>query len=139
MSSSTKDAEAAWKVIEYFGSEEVLKGYLEGGYSLPISKHMNEVVDKSKVGRMADFAQKEYEAVYPSMPDVAPQGENYRDALWNACLPDGPDIDQTLETLNRTYNEALERALSLGQEKRVIIENYNPLKPNEGKVLYLDK
>lgn len=139
MSASTKNPEAAWKVIEYFGSEEVLKGYLEGGYTLPMSPYMESVVDKSKIGRMADFSGATYEAVYPVAPSVTPEGETYRDALWNACLPGGPDIDETIETLNKNYNEALDQAVSMGKVKRLVIKDYDPVNPNSGTMEYLDK
>ena len=55
MSSKTENKEAAMKVIEYFGSENFLKGYLEGGYSLPISNYMDKIVDKSKTGKISRF------------------------------------------------------------------------------------
>ncbi|MGL5435216.1 MAG: ABC transporter substrate-binding protein [Lachnospiraceae bacterium] len=139
MSSITKHPGEAWEVISYFGSEAILKGYLEGGYTLPMSDYMNRVVDTSKIGRMADFAGADYEAVYPVMPTVTPEGESFRDALWNACLPEGPDIDQTIETLNKTYNEALDSAVAMGKTKRLVIKNYNPLHPNEGTAEYLEE
>lgn len=139
MSAITEHPDEAWEVISYFGSEEVLKGYLEGGYTLPLSTYMNEVVDTSKIGRMADFAGADYEAVYPAAPAVTPEGENFRDALWNACLPDGPGIDETIETLNKTYNEALDQAVAMGKTKRLVIKDYDPLKPNQGTPEYLDQ
>ena len=139
MTAATKNPEAAWKVIEYFGSEEVLKGYLEGGYTLPMSPYMEGIVDKEKVGRMADFAGATYEAVYPTIPNVTPEGEHYRDALWGASLPGGPDIDKTIETLNKTYNEALDQAISIGKVKRLVIQDYNPMNPGSGTIEYLDK
>ncbi|MGB8452189.1 MAG: extracellular solute-binding protein [Anaerocolumna sp.] len=137
MSGQTKNADAAWKVIEYFGSEEFLKGYIENGYCLPISKYMDSVVDKTKLGRLADFSLEDYEAVYPKMPTVTPAGATYRDALWNACLPDGNDIDETIDTMNKTYNEALDNDVKAGKIKRLVIKDFNPLKPNEGTVEYL--
>lgn len=139
MSAFTEHPEEAWEVIEYFGSEEVLKGYFEGGYSLPISKYMDERIDKSKIGRMADFTGVDYEAVLPVAPTVTPEGENFRDALWNACLADGPDIDQTIATLNKTYNEALDKEVKMGKTKRLVIKDYDPLHPNDGTMEYLDK
>lgn len=139
MSAITKHPDEAWEVISYFGSEEILKGYLEGGYTLPMSDYMNSVVDMSKIGRMADFAGADYEAVYPAMPKVTPEGETYRDALWNACLPDGPDIDQTIEKLNKTYNEALDSDVAIGKVKRLVIKDYNPLEPHLGTAEYLDQ
>lgn len=136
MSSQTKDKKASWQVIEYFGSEKFLKGYLEGGYSLPISNYMNSIVDKSKTGRLADFALKEYESVYPMKPEVTPEGKNYADALWSACLSGGPDIDKTIAELNKTYNEALDKAVKIGKVKRVVIKDFDPLHPSKGKIEY---
>lgn len=139
MSAYTKNPQEAWEVIEFFGSEEVLKGYFEGGYSLPISNYMDEKMDKSKIGRMADFTGADYEAVLPVAPVVTPEGETYRDALWNACLPDGPSIDETIEKLNTSYNEALDKEVKMGKTKRLVIKDYDPLHPNDGTVEYLEQ
>ncbi len=137
LSSQAKDVEKAIGVIEYFGSEDFLKGYLEGGYSLPISSYMESRIDTSKVGRLADFSLQDYEDVYPTVPAVTPEGPNYQDALWSACLSDGPDIDETIATLNKIYNEALDKAVSIGKVKRLVIEGYDPLHPSQGTCTYL--
>lgn len=139
MSGNTEHPEEAWKVIEYFGSEEVLKGYLEAGYTLPLSGYMDSKIDKSKIGRMADFSGADYEAVYPVFPAVTPEGETYRDALWNACLPEGPSIDETIANLNKTYNTALDQEVSMGKTKRLVISDYDSMHPNDGTPQYLDK
>lgn len=139
MSGNTEHPEEAWKVIEYFGSEEVLKGYLEAGYTLPLSGYMDSKIDKSKIGRMADFSGADYEAVYPVFPAVTPEGETYRDALWNACLPEGPSIDETIANLNKTYNAALDQEVSMGKTKRLVISDYDSMHPNDGTPQYLDK
>lgn len=139
VSAKSKDTKADWEVINYFGSEKFMKGYLEGGYSLPISSYMDKVIDKSKTGRLADFALKDYESVYPLKPEVTPEGKNYADALWAACLADGPDIDKTLDELNKTYNDALDKAVKMGKTKRVVVKDFDPLHPSKGTVEYLDK
>lgn len=139
MSAFTEHPQEAYEVIEYFGSEEVLKGYLENGYSLPISSYMEERIDMSKIGRMADFAGADYEAVLPVAPSVSPEGENYQDALWNACLADGPSIEETIERLNQTYNDALDKEVAMGKTKRLIIKDYDPLNPEAGTAEYLDE
>lgn len=139
MSAKTKDTKAAWEVINYFGSEKFLKGYLEGGYSLPISKHMSSIIDKSKTGRLADFALKSYESVYPQRPQVTPEGKTYADALWGACLSGGPDIDKTIADLNKTYNDALDKEVKMGKTKRVLVINYDPLHPSKGTVVLSSK
>lgn len=139
LSSEAKNVEMAMAVIEYFGSEAFLKGYLEGGYSLPISKFMEGKIDKSLTGRLADFSLQEYEDVYPTFPAVTPEGDTYRDALWNACLSDGPDIDTTIANLNKSYKDALDKAVEMGKVKRLVIENYDPMHPSKGTSTYLDK
>ncbi len=139
MSAFTEHPKEAWEVIEYFGSEDILKGYLEGGYTLPMSKYMDEKIDKTKIGRMADFSGADYEAVLPVAPAVTPEGENFRDALWNACLPEGPGIDETIAKLNKTYNDALDKEAKMGKTKRLIIKDYDPLHPEQGTVEYLEQ
>ncbi len=139
MSAYTEHPEEAWEVIQYFGSEEVLKGYLEGGYTLPLSKYMDEKIDKTKIERMADFSGADYEAVLPVAPSVTPEGENFYDALWNACLPEGASIDDTIATLNQTYNDALDKEVKMGKTKRLVIKDYDPLHPGNGTVEYLDQ
>ncbi len=137
LSSQSKNTEKAIDVLEYFGTEEFLKGYLEGGYTLPISTYMESKIDASKVGRLADFSLKDYEDVYPIVPSVTPEGPSYKDALWSACLSDGPDIDETIATLNDIYNEALDKAISMGKVKRLVIEDFDPLHPSQGTCTYL--
>jgi multiple sugar transport system substrate-binding protein len=139
MSALSEHPQQAWEVIEYFGSEKVLKGYLEGGYTLPMSTYMDGKIDKSKIGRMADFSGADYEAVLPVAPSVTPEGETYRDALWNACLPEGGSIDDVITNLNKTYNDALEKEVKMGKTKRLVIKDYDPLHPSAGTAEDLDK
>lgn len=140
MSADTKNAEAAWDVIAYFSSEEVVKGYLESGFGIAMSDYMAGKVDMEKIGRLADFMETgDNDAIFPPMPAVTPEGEIYADALWNCILPGGPNIDETIATLNQTYNTALDKAVELGKVKRVVVENYDPMNPSEGAVSYLDK
>ena len=60
MLSSAANKDAAWQIIEYFSSEDFLKGYFEGGYSAPLSSYMAGKIDSTKVGRLADFAIQDY-------------------------------------------------------------------------------
>ena len=73
--SSSEHPDEAWKVIQYFQSEEFLKGYLENGYCLPITSYMDEKIDKSKIGRLADFSLLDYESVYPAVPTINLTGD----------------------------------------------------------------
>lgn len=136
--SNSKIKDAAWKVIEFFQSEDFLKGYLESGYCLPITSYMDSVIDKSKIGRLADFSLVDYETVYPEPPAVNISGDSYRITLWN-CVQGYMTIDEAINDLNKRYNEALERDVKSGTVKRLVIKDYNPKNPNGGTPEYLTK
>ncbi len=136
--SSSEHPDAAWKVIQYFQSESFLKGYLEGGYCLPISSHMDGIIDKSKIGRLADFSLLDYESVYPAVPTINLTGDDYRTVLWNAVMG-YVGIDEAIEDLNTRYNEAYEMDIADGSVLRLVIADYNPLQPSAGTAQYLNK
>lgn len=136
--SSSKNKDLAWKVIQYFQSEEFVKGYLENGYCLPISTYMDGVIDKSKIGRLADFSMLEYESVYPQPPTINLTGDDYRTVLWNAVM-DYVDIDDAIDDLNTRYNQALDADVASGATKRLVISDYDPLHPNDGTMTYLEQ
>lgn len=136
--SSSEHPDEAWKVIQYFQSEEVLKGYLENGYCLPITSYMDEKIDKSKIGRLADFSLLDYESVYPAVPTINLTGDDYRTVMWNAIMG-YVDVDDAIEDLNTRYNEAYDADVESGSVKRLVIEDYDPLHPSDGTATYLDK
>lgn len=138
MLSSSKHKDAAWEVIKYFSSEDFLKGYLEGGYCLPISAYMNEKIDASKTGRLADFKLQDYESVYPAVPAVAIQGDDYMTTLWNAIMGN-VSADDAIADLNKRYNEALDNDVSMGKIRRLVIKDFDSMNPNAGTIEYLDK
>ena len=125
-------------MIQFFQSEDFLKGYLENGYCLPISSYMADVIDESKIGRLADFAGLDYESVYPTPPVINLTGDDYRTVLWNAVMG-YVDVDDAIEDLNTRYNEALEADIAAGSTTRLVISDYDPLHPNEGTIEYLSE
>lgn len=136
MLSTSENKGAAWEVINYFSSEEFLKEYFERGYNSPLSNYMAGVVDISKVGRLADFALKEYEDVYPSTPAISLEGDEFKKVLWNAILGN-ISADEAIADLNKRYNAALEKGLKNGSCTRLIIEDYDPMNPSAGTYTYL--
>ena len=136
--SSSEHPDEAWKVIQYFQSEEFLKGYLENGYCLPITSYMDEKIDKSKIGRLADFSLLDYESVSPAVPTINLTGDDYRTVMWNAIMG-YVDVDDAIEDLNTRYNEAYDADIESGSVKRLVIEDYDPLHPSDGTATYLDK
>lgn len=138
MLSSSKHKDAAWEVIQFFSSEDFMKGYLEKGYCLPISGYMKDRIDASKTGRLADFELQDYESVYPAVPAVAIQGDDYIATLWNAIMGN-VSADDAIADLNKRYNEALDNDVSLGKIKRLVIRDFNPMTPNTGTIEYMDQ
>lgn len=136
MLTSAKDKAAAWEVISYFSSEEVLKGYFEGGYSIPLSNYMADKFDASKTGRLADFALKDYEDVFPSTPAVTIEGDDFYKVAQNV-LQGYVSAQEACDDLTTRYNQALERGLQQGSCTRVVIADYDPLHPSAGTVQLL--
>lgn len=137
MFSSSKNKDKAWEVIKFFSSEDFLKGYLEAGLYLPISNYMDGLIDKSKTGRLADFQLTDYESVYPAVPAISLKGDDYGTVLWRAIMGD-ISADEAIADLNKRYNDALENDIKLGKIKRVVIKDFDPLRPNEGTIEYTD-
>ncbi|MBQ8161325.1 MAG: carbohydrate ABC transporter substrate-binding protein [Clostridia bacterium] len=138
MMSSCKNRDAAWEVIRYLQSEDVLKGYMEGGYDLPITSYIDSIIDKSKMGRMADFSLLDYESVYPAVPTINLIGDDYRTVLWNAIMGYA-EIDDAIADLNTRYNQAYDEDVSLGFVQRLVIADYDPLHPSAGTVTWETK
>ena len=136
MMSSCANKDAAWEFISFMQSEEVLKGYLEAGYCLPITEYMDGVIDKSGLGRMADFELLPYESVYPYPPTINLAGDDYRTVLWNAVMS-YVGIDEAIDDLNTRYNAAYDEDIELGFVQRLVISDYDPLHPANGTVTYL--
>ena len=137
MFSSSKNKDKAWEVIKYFSSEEFLKGYLEAGLYLPISSYMDGIIDKTKTGRLADFALTDYESVYPATPAITLEGDPYSVVLWNAIMGN-VSADDAIADLNKRYNDALENDIKIGKVKRIIIKDFDPMHPGEGTVEYTE-
>ncbi len=137
MFSSSKNKDKAWEVIKYFSSEEFLKGYLEAGLYLPISSYMDGIIDKTKTGRLADFALTDYESVYPATPAITLEGDPYSVVLWNAIMGN-VSADDAIADLNKRYNDALENDIKIGKVKRIIIKDFDPMHPSEGTVEYTE-
>ena len=99
---------------------------------------MDEKIDKSKTGRLADFSLLDYESVYPAVPAINLSGDDYRTVLWNAVMG-YVDVDEAIEDLNTRYNDAYDADIASGSIQRLVIEDFDPLHPNDGTVTYLDE
>lgn len=136
--SNCKNPDKAWKVIQFFSSEDFLKGYLNKGYALPYSAEMTKEVDPKQAGRIDDFSMKDYESVYPVAPSVTVEGDDLQKVLWSAVMGER-DVDTAIQDLNTRYNKALESDVASGKVKRLVIKDYDPMHPSKGTPQYLSK
>ena len=97
---------------------------------------MASIIDSSKTGRLADFALKPYETVYPKPPAINLSGDDYRTVFWNT-VQGYIDIDDAIADLNKRYNEALDADVASGSATRLVIKDYDPLHPDQGTPEYL--
>ncbi len=139
MSASCKHPQEAFEVIRWFSSEDFMVEYVENGLALSITQDIMSKVDMSKIGKLQEFLPISYEGVYPMPPAVTPQGKEWKDALWETVIPQGTDIDQTIEEMNKIYNEALDRDVKAGKIKRLVIKDFDPMKPLAGTLEYLSE
>lgn len=98
---------------------------------------MDNVIDKSKVGRLADFALTDYESVYPQVPSITLEGDPYGTVIWRAIMGD-ISADEAIADLNKRYNDALENDIKIGKTKRIVIKDFDPMHPSEGTVEYTE-
>ncbi len=139
MTSTCKNPEAAWKVAEFFSSVEVMKGYVEKGYSLSNSQVVMDQVDQSAIGKLAEFGVYDYEGFYPKYPAVTPEGKVWQEVVWTLCSDSTLDIDSTLTELTDAYNTALDKDVEMGKVTRLVIKDFDPMKPGAGTFEYLTK
>ncbi len=138
MMSGTDVPDEAFEVIEYFASEEYLKGYVESGYALPYSEHITSIADMTQGGRIADFELQDYESFYPAPPSVTLEGDNAQTVIWSAIMGER-DIQEAIDDLNTRYNTALDNDVAAGKIKRLVIADYDPMNPSAGTMEYLDQ
>ncbi|OUS70426.1 ABC transporter substrate-binding protein [Paenibacillus sp. MY03] len=114
MSSQSKNKDAAWKFMEFMYSDEVLKGYAEGGFGIPMVPHIAETAAKPEIDGIDGFFPTKYDGVWPLSPTVTVEGASNWDEFWR-YVNEGGDFDKLAEDLNKRYNSALEKAKANGE------------------------
>ena len=46
--------------------------------------------------------------------------------------------EEAIADLNKRYNDALENDIRIGKTKRIVIEDFDPMHPNEGTITYTE-
>ena len=134
---ASKKPEKAWAVINYFYEVENVLGYHERGLDFPVFKF---AIGHPRVTAVEIQGWKEYmpqnESLFPILPAFDIEGKLWDGAFWDACMPGGPSIDATIAELNQRYNDSYDRAIRAGRIQRLIIRDYDPMRPSAGKIEY---
>ncbi|MBP3523325.1 MAG: carbohydrate ABC transporter substrate-binding protein [Clostridia bacterium] len=133
MSIDTKVPEAAFEVLSYLESLEVLSGSYEQGLHISM---IDEVIKNSEVPAAIQahplMAKQETDGLYPIAPTgVAIEGEDYYNVFAGHILgiPGYEDLDALAQDLNARYNAALDKGIADGTVKEVVYPNFDPMNP----------
>ncbi|WP_438445459.1 ABC transporter substrate-binding protein [Gorillibacterium sp. sgz5001074] len=127
ISSSSKQKDKAWKFLQYMYSPEVLKSYQEDSVGISAVPDVLAVAKKPNIPGMELFVPTKYDAMYPVVPSVTPEGKNLGDEAFKYIL-DGGDLDKVINDLNTRYNAALDKAKQAGTVKNQPDPNFDPAK-----------
>jgi multiple sugar transport system substrate-binding protein len=113
MSAKSEHKDAVWTFMEYMYSDDILQTYHEQGLGLVVLPHIVEKAAKSELYGVEGFQIMDREAIWPISPSVTPEGKNAFDAFFEYMLVGG-DLNAIVNNLNKSYNAALEKAVSNG-------------------------
>jgi multiple sugar transport system substrate-binding protein len=126
ISSQSEKKEAAWKFLSYMYSDEVLKPYHEEGYGLSAVPAVAAIANTPNIPGVEGFLLNKYDALWPVPPVVTIQGVNYGDAFMKYILLGG-NIDETVQDLNKRYNDALDKGVAAGEVKVSPNPSFDPV------------
>lgn len=137
ISSQSKVKETAFKVLDYFYSEEVLVGYHNNGLGFSIVPSVMEKVDEPTVKGAKDFLfNTEIDRFWEVAPssfgwcpsnELKPEGKVYADVFTGVILG-ATDIDDAIEDLNKRYNASYDKAIEKGKMERIILPDFDASK-----------
>ncbi|WP_461205138.1 ABC transporter substrate-binding protein [Clostridium sp. DL1XJH146] len=130
ISSTSEVKDAAWKLLDYMYSEDVLVGYHDKGLGFSV---VDSVLAKTAEPTVKGAKEFQYNSDIDKFWDVTPfqfgygasygltaEGKDYAEEF-TAVILGAMDIDEAIEDLNTRYNEAYDKAIEKGEIERIII------------------
>ena len=129
----TEVAEAAFEVLTYLESLDVLVGSYEAGLHITM---MDSVIENSEVPEAIALhplmAKQDSDSVWPLAPtNLVIEGENYYNVFAGYILgiPGYEDLDALAADLNTRYNTALDKGVADGTVTAYVYPNFDPMNP----------
>ena len=136
INAKTADPDRAWKVFEYFYSDEFLKGLYESGSMLVAidSVQKSATAPKAYDGISNLFAQST-DCPYPTEPSgFTPEGKDVWTVFASIIFGQTTDIDGALTDLTTRYQSAYDKAVSAGTAAKVTVSNWDAMHPSNATV-----
>ncbi|NOU66624.1 extracellular solute-binding protein [Paenibacillus sp. LMG 31461] len=127
LSNTTKNADQAWKFMQYMYQDDVLKTYHEKGFGLSMVPAVSSVAKKPDIKGVEGFLPNANDGTWPLQPTVTVEGIKYNDAFVKYMLSGG-NLDQIIQDLNKRYNDALDKAVAKGDVKVTPNASFDPMK-----------
>ncbi|UKS24734.1 sugar ABC transporter substrate-binding protein [Paenibacillus sp. HWE-109] len=127
ISNTSKNADQAWKFMKFMYEDEVLKTYHEKGFGLSMVPSISAVAKKPEIKGIDGFLPAGNDGTWPLQPTVTVEGIKFNDAFFKYMISGG-NLDQTIQDLNKRYNDALDKAIAKGTVKIQPNPNFDPMK-----------
>ena len=127
ISAASDKKDAAWKFINYMYGDQILQDYHEQGYGISM---VSSIIDKAKqpdLKGIEGFLPNKNDGVWPIKPTVNVEGSGYQETFFKYMLQGG-DLDKDVESLNKRYNAALDKAIETGDVKIEADPDFDPAK-----------
>lgn len=128
MSSQSKNKEAAWELMSFLYSDEVLKGYQEQGLGLSTVPAVAAIAGNPDIEGIENFLPGKYDGLWPIHPQgIKPEGKLFQEEFVKYILIGG-DLDAMVKDLNERYNAALEKEKAAGKKMPEAMPDFDPAK-----------
>lgn len=130
MNANSPHKDAAWKVMEFLYSDDLLSGYHANGLGLVMVPSVLEKAESPEtIQRWPGLALTDKDKIWPPDPTgVRPEGNDMY-FVFNAMILGAADIDAGLADLDARYNAAYERAIADGVTNKIQYPNFDPANP----------
>jgi multiple sugar transport system substrate-binding protein len=128
----TKNADKAFKALQFFYSDDFLKGYYENGLGIvTVPSVLKIAAVPDTVKKIPELKLGTTDQVWPILPSgVAAEGQNYYQ-VFSSLMFTNQSMDTALNDLNSRYNSAYSDAVSAGTTKKIQYKTFNPATPSK--------
>ena len=135
ISKDSQNKQAAFDVLSFFESEEVLSAHYAKGLSISmIDSVIANTETPEQIQKHPLMAMQPTDAIWPSAPTgLTVEGESYYNVIAGYILgiPGYEDFAALAEDLNNRYNAALEKGKADGTVTAYVFPNFDPAHPGE--------